>query len=210
LQVLSACSRSQQRLQSEYLREEAALMEALSPTAEAAPASANDGDALLLLSSIGRAADSMTATKQALLKQLRAARVAASQNTDDMDIAAEDVVTAGLPSATPEYRLALPPACIAPSDMPELCMMARLCCTSPALPESPTVTLICVVCAAEAAQQTAVGSELTAADMTAADDFVNELAHSEPPACRLSVLAHLLQSSDTPKTVKVFLIMRGT
>ena len=74
-------------------------MEALSPTGQAASAAANDVDALLLLSSIGRAADSLRVTKQALLSRLRAARMAAAQDTDDMDIAAEDMATAGPPSA---------------------------------------------------------------------------------------------------------------
>lgn len=46
-------------------------------------------------------------------------------------------------------------------------------------------------------------SELTATDLAAADEFVNGLARSEPPGCRLPLLVELLQSDDTPEAVKV-------
>lgn len=42
-----------------------------------------------------------------------------------------------------------------------------------------------------------------ASDLAAADDFVNELASSEAPGCRLPVLTQLLQCPETRDAVKV-------
>ena len=52
------------------------------------------------------------------------------------------------------------------------------------------------------AQQSSGGSELAASDLAAADDFVNELASSEAPGCRLPMLRQLLQGPETPDAVK--------
>jgi hypothetical protein len=56
--------------------------------------------------------------------------------------------------------------------------------------------------AGDTAQQSSGGSELTASDLAAANDFVNELASSEAPGCRLPMLTQLLQRPDTPDAVK--------
>lgn len=40
-------------------------------------------------------------------------------------------------------------------------------------------------------------------DLAAADDFVNNLAATEPPGSRLPLLAQLLQCADTPEAMKV-------
>ena len=54
---------------------------------------AADTNAVLLLSSIGRAADSLMASKHALLRQLRAAKLAAVQDADDIDGIVETITT---------------------------------------------------------------------------------------------------------------------
>ena len=58
-------------------------------------------------------------------------------------------------------------------------------------------------CAGDTAQQSTGRSELMGPDLAAADDFVNELASSEAPGCRLPVLTQLLQCPATPDAIKV-------
>jgi hypothetical protein len=91
-QVLAACCSTQRQFQIEYLRTEAALVEANGP-GNGAAIHATDIDAVLLLSSIGRAADSLLASKHAQLQRLRVAKAAAVHEADDMDGVVEDVTT---------------------------------------------------------------------------------------------------------------------
>jgi hypothetical protein len=92
-QVLAACCSTQRQFQVEYLRAEAALVEANGPRNGAA-LPATDTDAVLLLNSIGGAADSLLASKHALLQRLRrVAKAAAVHEGDDMDAVVEDTST---------------------------------------------------------------------------------------------------------------------
>lgn len=91
LQVLAACCSTQRQFQIEYLRTEAALLEASGPDNGAAFNA--DTDAILLLSSVGRAADSLLASKHALLQRLRVVKAAAVHEVDDIDGIVDDNTT---------------------------------------------------------------------------------------------------------------------
>ena len=89
-QVLAACYSTQRQFQTEYLRTEAALVGANHSPDYGAALHATDTNAVLLLSSIGGAANSLLASKHALLRQLRAAKAAAVHEVDGMNGVVED------------------------------------------------------------------------------------------------------------------------
>jgi hypothetical protein len=88
-QVLVASCSTQRQFQIEYVRTEAALVEGNGPD-NGAVLHATDTDAILLLSSVGAAADSLLASKHALLQRLRVAKAAAVHEVDDIDGTVDD------------------------------------------------------------------------------------------------------------------------